>query len=254
MLAHVTYGPESGTPILIVHGLYGSARNWNVIAKRLGQSRRVIAVDMRNHGDSPHLPTHSYADMAGDLAELIATLDQPVDIVGHSMGGKAAMVLALTRPDLLRRMVVADIAPVAYSHSQIQYVKAMQALTLHGLTSRGDADTSLQATVEDPGIRAFLLQSLDLKSKPPRWKLNLDVLAAEMPKIIGWPEDAAGTFTGPVLMLAGGNSNYVQPAHRPAIKALFPNARFAKIPGAGHWLHAEKPREFEATIAAYLAP
>ncbi|MBM7066165.1 alpha/beta fold hydrolase [Actibacterium sp. 188UL27-1] len=252
MLRYTTYGTTDGTTVLIVHGLYGSARNWGVISKRLSAAHRVVTVDMRNHGDSPHLPSHSYADMAGDLAEVIAQIGHPVDIVGHSMGGKAAMILALTQPELVRRMVVADIAPVAYGHSQIQFIEAMQGLDLNGITLRSEADAALSQTVEDPAIRAFLLQSLDLKSDPTRWTLNLEVLAADMPKIVGWPE-IEGQFGGPVLMLSGGASDYVLPQHRPVIKGYFPKARFAKIPGAGHWLHAEKPREFEVAVAAFLS-
>jgi pimeloyl-ACP methyl ester carboxylesterase len=236
---------------LIVHGLYGSARNWGVIAKRLSDVRQVLTVDMRNHGESDWAATHSYADLAADLAEVIAAHGGQADVLGHSMGGKAAMTLALTRPDLVNKLIVADIAPVAYGHSQVQFIDAMRGLDLTGLTTRSQADARLAQAVDDAGIRAFLLQSLDLKSNPARWRLNLDTLEAEMARIVGW-EPVDGAFTGPTLFLSGANSDYVKPEYRDTIKALFPAARFAKIPGAGHWLHAEKPREFEAVIAAFL--
>ncbi|SNS22196.1 alpha/beta fold hydrolase [Tropicimonas sediminicola] len=252
MLTTYRHGPEEGLPLLIVHGLFGSARNWGVVAKRLSVDRPVLTVDMRNHGDSFRAEANGYRDMADDLAQVIEKNGGMVDIVGHSMGGKSAMMLALTRPDLLRRLVVADIAPVAYSHTQLHLVEAMQELDLDGLTRRSEADRDLQRIVPDSQTRAFLLQSLDLKSTPPRWKLNLDVLAQEMDKILGWPAPD-GRFDGPTLFLSGGASDYVLPEYRSDIKRLFPQARFAKIPGAGHWLHAEKPREFEATIAAFLA-
>ena len=238
-------------PLVIAHGLFGSARNWGVIAKRMADVRDVIAVDMRNHGNSPHTPSHSYPDMADDLAKVIAQLGGPVDLLGHSMGGKAAMQLALTQPADLRRLIVADIAPVAYNHDQSRNVQAMQALDLHPITSRAQADSQLAAHINDPALRAFFLQSLDLKTTPPTWKLNLPVLAQHMPLIIGWP-DTRGTFDGPALFLTGENSPYVGPQHRPHIQTLFPNARFAQLANAGHWLHAEAPRAFEDALRAFL--
>ncbi|PLL12624.1 alpha/beta hydrolase [Tabrizicola sp. TH137] len=239
-------------PLVIAHGLFGSGRNWGVIARRLADRRAVFAVDMRNHGDSPRAASHRYPDLAADLAEVIRHIGAPADLLGHSMGGKAAMQLALTQPDLVRRLVVADIAPVAYTHDQTRHIDAMRALDLADLTSRAEADRRLAATVEDPALRAFFLQSLDLKAEGgPRWRLNLDVLEAEMPHIVGWP-GTTGQFDRPTLFLTGAQSHYVRPEHRDRIRAHFPAARFARIPDAGHWLHAEKPREFEETVRVFL--
>ena len=245
MLNTVRYEGPANTPLLIAHGLFGSARNWGVIAKRLSAVRPVIVVDMRNHGQSDWQDSHSYQDLAGDLAEV---LDGPTDVLGHSMGGKAAMVLALQHPEKVQKLIVADIAPVAYGHSQMGPIKAMRQVDLSTVESRADAKTQLGDL--DPGVDDFLLQSLDMKGK--RWRLNLDVLSAEMDKIIGFPA-VEGQFNGPALFLSGANSDYVQAEARPKIKSLFPAAKFAKIPGAGHWLHAEKPREFEAAVSAFLA-
>jgi pimeloyl-ACP methyl ester carboxylesterase len=243
---------ETGRPpLLIAHGLFGSGRNWGVIARRLADTREVLAVDMRNHGESPRFPSQGYTEMAADLAEVIRVNGGRADVLGHSMGGKAAMALALAEGALVNRLVVADIAPVAYTHDQTQYVDAMRALDLTGLASRSEADGRLAEAVPDPALRAFFLQSLDLKSDPPRWRLNLDVLEAEMPKIVGW-HAPAGRFAGPALFLSGAESHYVLPEHRDTIRDLFPHARFARIPGAGHWLHAEKPREFEETVRVFL--
>ncbi|MDA5095632.1 alpha/beta fold hydrolase [Aliiroseovarius sp. KMU-50] len=255
MLELQTYGDNApaehqSPPILIAHGLFGSGRNWGVIAKRLGKSRRVITVDMRNHGGSHWADSHAYADLAGDLAEVISGLGGQADVIGHSMGGKAAMVLALTHPEHVRRLIVADIAPVGYGHSQTPMIDAMRKVNLSKITTRSDADAQLAAHVEDPSVRAFLLQSLDVAGKT--WRLNLDVLEAEMEKIVGFP-DISGQFDGPALFLAGAASDYVLPEHRALIKSLFPKARQAKIPGAGHWLHAEKPREFEAAANIFLS-
>ena len=248
MLEITHYGDSSATPaLLIVHGLYGSARNWGVLAKRLADTRAVVTVDMRNHGNSPWHDSHSYDDMASDLAEVIAKLGT-VDLLGHSMGGKAAMVAALNAAPL-RRLVIADIAPVAYGHSQIQYIEAMRQVDLSVVSKRSDAEAQLRPLVDDPALASFFLQSLDVREK--RWKLNLDVLAAEMPKVLSFPE-VSGQFDGPTLFLSGAESDYVRPEHRADIRALFPAARFAKIPGAGHWLHAEKPREFEAAVRVFL--
>jgi len=254
MLHGVSHGAAGdGPPLVIAHGLFGSARNWNVIAKRLAEARPVLAVDMRNHGDSPWADSHGYRDLAADLAEVIAGLGGRADVLGHSMGGKAAMALALTRPAMLRKLVVADIAPVAYGHSQTHLIAAMRALPLDSVASRGDADRLLAPAVPDASTRAFLLQSLDIKADGgPRWRLNLDVLEAEMDRITGWPDDLDGRFDGPALFLSGAASDYVRPEARGRIKARFPAAVMAKIPGAGHWLHAEKPREFEAAVAAFL--
>ncbi len=250
MLNIIHHGVRTERPgLLIAHGLYGSGRNWGVIAKRLSDSRHVMAVDMRNHGASPWSETHSYADMASDLAEVIEALEGPYDVLGHSMGGKAAMVLALTRPELVHRLIVADIAPVAYEHSQIEYIKAMQAVDLSRVDKRSDAADQLLPLVDNPDLVPFFLQALDLRNK--RWLLNLDVLAREMPKILGFP-DISGVYDGKVMFLSGTESHYVTRDHRDRIKALFPTAQFAKIPGAGHWLHAEKPREFEAAVRTWL--
>jgi esterase len=238
-------GPAGATPLLIAHGLFGSARNWGVIARALAAGRMVRAVDMRNHGASPWVADHSYAAMAGDLAGLIG--EAPQDVLGHSMGGKAAMVLALTRPGLVRRLVVADIAPVAYGHSQQAQIAAMRRVDLAHVASRAEALAQMQAA--SPQIGAFLLQSLDLGARA--WRLNLEVLEDQMPLILGWPE-VAGVFEGPALFLTGEQSDYVQPAHRDRIRALFPRARFVRIKGAGHWLHAEQPTAFVAAVDAFL--
>jgi pimeloyl-ACP methyl ester carboxylesterase len=250
MLNKITHGTPTDLPtLLIAHGLYGSARNWGVIARRISDSRRVVAVDMRNHGDSPWSPRHDYPEMADDLAEVIADIGGPVDVVGHSMGGKAAMMLALRHPEALRRLVVADIAPVDYTHSQLPFITAMKSVDLDTVTRRSDAEKQLAAQGIDPALQSFFTQSLGVPGRA--WRLNLDVLAEEMPRIMSFP-DIDAHWDGPALFLAGAESDYVKQEHRARIRALFPQARFAKLPGAGHWLHAEKPREFEAALRTFL--
>ncbi len=247
MLASITHGaPTRKTPLLIAHGLYGSARNWGAIAKRISDSRQVVAVDMRNHGESPWYETHGYPEMAADIAEII---EGETDVIGHSMGGKAAMAMALSHPAHVRRLVVADIAPVRYTHTQLSMIEAMREVDLDQVETRRDADMQLAQRIEEPSVRAFLLQSLDVKAR--RWRLNLDVLARDMPKIMDFPAFET-RFEGPALFLAGANSDYVTREHRDTIKARFPKARFAKLPNAGHWLHADQPRGFEAAVRAFL--
>ena len=250
MLNTIRHGTATDLPpLLIVHGLFGSARNWGVIAKRLSDSREVIAVDLRNHGESPWDDSHTYADLADDLAEVMATLPGPVDLVGHSMGGKAAMMLALTHPEHLNRLVIADIAPVAYTHTQLHFIEKMRAVDLERVTRRSEAAQQLAELGVEPALQSFFTQSLDVANQ--KWKLNLDALEANMPEIMTFP-DIEAQWDGPALFLSGADSDYVTSDNRDKIRSLFPSARFAKLPGAGHWLHADKPREFEATLRVFL--
>ena len=250
MLNTLTYGTDTTrAPLMIVHGLFGSARNWNVIAKRMSETRRVIAPDMRNHGGSFWAESHSYRDMAGDLSEVIAANGGVVDLVGHSMGGKAAMTLALTQPAQVARLLVVDIAPVTYTHSQQQFIDAMRAVDLSQVTRRADAVEQLAQHVSDKTLQSFFTQSLNVKEK--RWLYNLDALERDMAHILNFPQ-IRGTYHGLTLFLSGAHSDYVQAAHRPKIKSLFSTAKFAKIQDAGHWLHAEQPRAFEASLRAFL--
>ncbi len=255
MLNAVTYGTATSDPtLLIAHGLFGSARNWAGVARRLASDRLVVAVDMRNHGESPKRDTHTYPEMAADLAAVIESLgDAPVDILGHSMGGKAAMTLALTHPDRLRRLVVVDMAPKHYEHSHTHYIDAMLAVDLDGVRRRADADAMLRDAVEEAALRSFLLQSLAINDGGASWKLNLKALAVQMPEIMGFPE-IEQPFQGPALFLSGAQSDYVGPDDRALIEALFPQARFEVVAGAGHWVHAEQPDAFVDAVSRFLDP
>lgn len=239
-------------PVLLAHGLFGSGKNLGGLARRLAETRRVISVDMRNHGDSPHSPEHGYPALADDLAEVIAAHGGQADVLGHSMGGKAAMMLALTRPAMVWRLVVMDIAPFAYGHNQTALIDAMESLDLAGLRLRSAADRQLAEQIPEPGVRAFLLQSLDLKSDPAQWKFNLAALRAQMPQVVGWSEAPQGSFSGPVLALAGEASDYCGPAQVAALRAHFPQAEIRTVPGAGHWLHADRPAEVAQMVADFL--
>lgn len=238
-----------GPPVVVLHGLFGSAGNWGAIQKALAARHRVIAMDLRNHGASPRADVMDYPAMAADVAE---SMGGPAAVLGHSMGGKVAMALALTRPELVTRLVVADIAPVTYPPALRGYIEAMQAIPLRVGLTRRDADAALAAAIPEPGIRAFLLQNLRLHEDPPGWRLGLAELAAAMPVIEGFP-DFATSYAGPVLVLNGGRSRYVRFEHHDRFRALFPAARFETISEAGHWLHAEQPAAFLAAIEPFLS-
>jgi len=207
---------------------------------------------MRNHAESFWSDEMTYPAMATDLAEVIDATGAPSIILGHSMGGKAAMTLALTRPDLVRRLIVADIAPVTYGHTQTPFIDAMQSVDLSKIEKRSDVGMALTELVDDPALRAFFAQSIKIDESGARWLLNLEALKATMPQIIGWP-DISGSYDGPTLFVAGADSDYIDGDGRKVIKPLFPNARFAKLKNAGHWLHADQPRAFVETIHAFCA-
>ena len=237
-----------GSPVVLLHGLFGSARNLGGAARALASAHRVVSMDLRNHGDSAHAPGMDYATMAADVVETMDAAGLPAAaVVGHSMGGKVAMQLALTAPARVTRLVVADIAPVAYASHFGGFARAMLALS-PGL-ARSAADAALAPDVPDPAIRSFLLHNY----RPTEgWRIGLAEIAAALPRIETWHEETA-TYAGPVLFVTGARSDYVLPAHRPAILRLFPAARFVAIKDAGHWLHAEQPEAFNATLGAFLA-
>lgn len=242
----------AGPPVALLHGLFGAAGNFAAIQRRLGATRRVIAFDLRNHGASPHDPAMSYAAMAEDVLDSLAALGVPeAALVGHSMGGKVAMRAALLRPDRVERLLVADIAPVRYDPAFRAIADAMLALPLAPGLTRAAADAALAPAVPDPAVRGFLLQNLRL-GPAPAWRIGLREIAAGLPDIEGWDAPHGARYDGPVLMLRGERSDYVRPEHRPAVRALFPTARFTALRGAGHWLHADAPDAFLEVAQAFL--
>jgi pimeloyl-ACP methyl ester carboxylesterase len=250
----IAMGQGGGTPLVLLHGLFGQAANFGAVQKVLAASRRVLALDLRNHGHSPHAEAMDYATMAADVAETLREEGAaPADVLGHSMGGKVAMMLALTEPALVARLVVADIAPRAYPPAYRPYAEAMRALPLAPGLTRRQADLALADAVPVAGIRGFLLQNLNLAADPPAWRIGLDAIANGLPQMEGaLPLPPGARFDGPTLVLSGALSDYVQEQDRPLFRALFPAARFSRVKGAGHWLHAEKPEGFLAALQAFL--
>ncbi|MEQ8441172.1 MAG: alpha/beta fold hydrolase [Alphaproteobacteria bacterium] len=245
----------TGVPLVILHGLFGSKRNWGMIIRLLGPEFRTISADLRNHGDSPWSDRMTYPDMAEDVADLIErTVGGPAHVLGHSMGGKTAMVLALTRPDLIDRLIVADIPPAPRDSGLIAYIRAMRALDVSGMTRRAEAEEALAPVIPEKGIRTFLAQNLaPADGGGLSWKLNLPVLEGQMDEIEGFPDiDSDDAFPRPSLFLVGANSNYVLPQHHGEIDRLFPQSDIVSIPDAAHWLHAEQPARVTEEIQNFL--
>lgn len=250
-LAYEQYG--TGKPVLILHGLFGSGRNWQPIAKRLAAEHRVYTLDLRNHGSSPWADSMTYGEMAEDVHAFIVQQQlAPVTLVGHSMGGKVAMVLALEHASMVQRVLVVDIAPVSYEHTFLPYVQAMQDLNLAGLERRDDVDAALNKRIPDTDIRRFLLQNLVFRDQHFDWRVNLAALARSANELTAFPEFKGQRFDGPALFVHGADSPYVQPQYRPVIERLFPRASIVAVPGAGHWVHVDQPARFIESLEGFI--
>lgn len=244
----------AGPPVLILHGLFGSAGNWAGIARRLGAAHRVFVLDLRNHGASPWSDEVGYPAQAADVAAFIRRHGLGgAAVIGHSMGGKVAMMLALREPRLVGRLVVVDVAPAPNPPSLRAYAEAMRAIDPRGLSRRAEAEALLRTVIPEPAIRLFLVQNLVSGPAGLRWRLNLDAIAAGMETISGWPalpDDMV--YDGPTLFIRGEHSGYVEERHRPQIMRRFPRAEIVTIAGAGHWVHAEQPEAFLAAVSRFL--
>lgn len=253
MILHTAARGGAGGPALVLlHGLFGRAANFGAVMSRLAASgRRVLALDLRNHGASPHADTMDYPAMAADVAETLDAVGAlPCRLVGHSMGGKVAMALALTDPRAIERLVVVDIAPVRYPSNFGNNAAAMRALPLPPGLTRTTADAALAPDVPDPRIRGFLLQNLRVGGDPA-WTIGLDAITAALPVVEGWP-GLDGRYDGPTLFLRGERSDYVTDAAWPLIRRLFPAATAKTLP-TGHWVHAEDPEGFVAAVDAFMS-
>jgi pimeloyl-ACP methyl ester carboxylesterase len=256
VLNTITLG-EAGSKVVFCHGLFGQGKNFTAAGKALSDRHRVVLVDMPDHGHSPRTERFDYLAYADRVADLLDA-DDPVALVGHSMGGKVAMIVALRHPELVERLVVVDVAPVAYDHAAEfeGYIKAMRAIDLETVGSRGDADAALRDAVPSSMVRGFLLQSLRREAAPSEgwhWLLNLELLGRDLDAITDWPDlgDVA-PYEGPVLWVGGADSRYVAPEHVAAMDRLFPLNRRVTVKGAGHWVHSEQPEVFLEVLRRFV--
>ncbi|MBL4710829.1 MAG: alpha/beta fold hydrolase [Flavobacteriales bacterium] len=243
----------AGEPLIILHGLFGSLDNWMTLAKQWSKSFEVYLVDQRNHGQSPHSIEFSFELMAADLMELIQAekINNPI-ILGHSMGGKTAMEFAIRHPELVKQLIVVDIAPVKYEVHHYTIIDALKNVPLNEIGSRKEAEVFLAEKISEFGIRQFLLKNLYWKGKDQlAWRFNLEVLSD---RIIPISEHnvAQGLFEKETLFIKGANSNYILAEYENEIAMKFPNYELEIIDGAGHWVHAEKMKEFSEVVWAFL--
>lgn len=252
MMLHAIEAGHGDPPLVLLHGLFGSARNFGAVQRAFALQRRTIAPDLRNHGASPHNANMHYADMALDVMETLDRLSAlPAILLGHSMGGKLAMQVALTHAETVARLIVADIAPTGYPPHYRDIADAMMTLPLVPGLTRAGAAAALTQRVPNAAMRAFLLQNLRLGASPA-WRIGLGDIVAAFADIEGWDAPADAHYDRPTLFVAGATSNYIKPEHRPVIRSLFPAARLVTLKNAGHWLHADNPSGFIAVVEAFL--
>ncbi len=246
-------GPAQGVPLVILHGLFGSADNWRSHAKQWQEQRRVVAVDLRNHGRSPHAKTMSYQAMAEDVIALLDQLGiERCDLLGHSMGGKVAISVARLYPQRLASLIVADIAPVAYDHGHEAIFDAMRQVEHDAPESRKQADAAMAKHVETPAIRMFLATNLERgEDGVMHWRVGLDEIEAAYADIVAEPA-GEDSYSGPTLALRGSRSDYVDDSRLSQLKAVLPEAQVVTL-NAGHWLHAEAPEAFHDAVDEFLA-
>ena len=256
-LFHTQLG-TSGPRVVFLHGVFGQGRNWTTIAKALAGQARVSLVDLPNHGRSPWTDHFSYPEMADQVADLIRAEagGEPYAVVGHSMGGKVAMAVALLHPELVQRLCVVDVSPVPRRVSGFEtYVRGLRSIDLETLPDRASADAQLQPYVPEPAIRGFLLQNLR-RNHPPaagwRWQMNLPLIGDRLTEMGDWPDLGTPPYPGPTLWLAGAESRYIRPEYAPVMRALFPRVQLVTVKGASHWLHSDQPEVFVTIMRRFL--
>lgn len=245
---------QAGTlPLVVLHGLFGSADNWRSHIRHWRQTRRVVAVDLRNHGRSGHTPGMRYEDMAADVLSVMDQLNiQQCDLLGHSMGGKVAMTLARCHPQRVARLIVADIAPIAYEHGHDDIFRAHRLVEDALPESRKEADEAMAEAIDNRTTRQFLATNLMRDDQGILgWRVGLDFIEEGYGDIVA-PPGGEAPYTGPALVLRGEHSDYVTDDALPVIADIMPASKVDTIKGAGHWLHAEQPEAFIQAIDAFL--
>jgi esterase len=249
------YKAGSGPPLIIIHGLFGLSDNWVTIGRRLATQFRVIVPDLRNHGRSPHSDLFDFPSMEEDLLELMDELEiDDAAIMGHSLGGRIAVQLALHYPERVNKLIIADISLRKYPprSEHLELIQAMKQLDLDAIHTRQKAEKELTSLVSSHRLRQFLLKNLYHPSRERlAWRLNLDVINESLPALFD-TADLRGTYEGPALFVRGGQSDYIRAADIPAIKKQFPRSIVRTIEGASHWVHADKPEEFYQMVHSFL--
>jgi pimeloyl-ACP methyl ester carboxylesterase len=250
-LAFEQFGEGQNSPLIILHGFFASSRNWRACAEKLAAHFCVYVLDARNHGASPHAEIMNYETMAADVTNFIMQNDlQNITLLGHSMGGKTAMWLALNYPDLVQNLIVVDIAPIAYKHSFEPLINALKNLPLAELSNRKQAELLLADIIPDLSYRQFLLQNLVLKTEGYQWRIDLDIFQRNADNILLFPNaENVPQFIGRTLFLAGGNSRYLK---ENSTEMLFPFAQIQVIPDAEHWIHVQQPQAFLNAVTDFL--
>ena len=241
-----------GKPLIILHGLFGSSDNWISIARKLGESRKVFILDQRNHGDSPHSTEFSYSVMANDLKEFIE--DHSIsnfDLIGHSLGGKTAMLFATQYQEFINKLIIVDIAPKKYPVHHDTIIEGLNSIDITSIKSRNEADAVLAEYVPLLGIRQFLLKNLKRTPQGFGWKINLEVIQNEIEEV-GKGLPITAHFNNPTLFIRGGLSNYILDNDMALINNHFPTGNLTTVQGASHWVHAEKPVEFLKEVNSFL--
>ena len=245
---------ENGPDFVVLHGLFGSGKNWRSFAGSLEEDFQVWTLDARNHGDSPHADSMNYQQMAEDVARFFAENElKNVILLGHSMGGKTAMQLALQFPDRIAALIVVDIAPVCYDHlhKQLKLIEAMQELHLAAEMSRSEIEKKLALKIPEKRLLSFLMTNLNGQNGQFQWRIGLQQIAAGMPDLLNYP-DLKSVFKGPVQFIGGENSAYLKFEYHALIRKKFPESRITMLKNCGHWLHIEQPAAFQKTVNEFL--
>jgi esterase len=244
----------AGSPLIILHGLFGLSDNWQTLAKYLSRQYRVYLLDLRNHGRSPHSPEFNYSLMAEDLYTFMQ--DQQIAeaaIMGHSMGGKVAMHFALTNPSLVTKLIVVDIAPKAYPVHHQDIINALKSVNVAAVKTRGEIDQALAQYIPEEEVRLFLSKNLyRTEENTFAWRMNLAAIEANIEEV-GKETQAEAPFPKPVLFIKGARSGYIKPQYdTELIQKLFPAAQIKTVENAGHWVHAEAPQEVYNLVTDFL--
>lgn len=249
---HTLDSGGEGTPLVVIHGLLGSADNWRSLAKQWERRHRVVVLDLRNHGRSPHLEGMAYQAMAEDVLAALDRLEiAQCHLLGHSMGGKVAMTVARLAPERVASLIIADIAPVTYDHGHDEIFKALRHVEANAPANRREVDALMAEHVDEKPIRMFLATNLERdEAGGMRWRIGLDHIEAGYEDIRGEPA-GEGAYEGPSLLLRGGRSHYVSDDMLPTVKDILPSAQIATL-DAGHWLHAEQPSAFQRTVTDFI--